>query len=322
MITANAFARLFNSSNRMNNKDDSKKRYTKESNNDIWENWKRNIDLVKFVCERYGYEIVKKDGYRNNSNNNLLELNDGKYHVALKKFEFNGVRNETVDTILVRRNINQQYFYTNPNNRNDQGNIAQRVARRENTDDFKKVAEILHAYSGNLDSEIITKPQIPVNKAPEIQERVTYTANYFGFTSKLRNPEYLMARGIKKDTLSDPYFNGRVLNIVTRDHKTKKEYINIAFPLFSINGLSGAEITNYGFKGFIEGSQKDVSLWISNIDKSRPVDQLILAEAATDALSYFQLKNNPEQNTIYASFCGNLGEAIPVYSNTNRYLQA
>ena len=150
----------------MNNKDDSKKRYTKESNNDIWENWKRNIDLVKFVCERYGYEIVKKDGYRNNSNNNLLELNDGKYHVALKKFEFNGVRNETVDTILVRRNINQQYFYTNPNNRNDQGNIAQRVARRENTDDFKKVAEILHAYSGNLDSEIITKPQIPVNKLP------------------------------------------------------------------------------------------------------------------------------------------------------------
>jgi nicotinic acid mononucleotide adenylyltransferase len=116
----------------MNNKDDSKKRYTKESNNDIWENWKRNIDLVKFVCERYGYEIVKKDGYCNNSNNNLLELNDGKYHVALKKFEFNGVRNETVDTILVRRNINQQYLYTNPNNRNDQGNIAQLVANNSN----------------------------------------------------------------------------------------------------------------------------------------------------------------------------------------------
>lgn len=246
-----------------------------------FDDFKRLINLGSFIGS-YGYVLNKKSSTKTSS--------------VLQKIDADGNSSET---LIVRiNNQNGQYVYSNPNNRFDKGSIIDFVNNKISLGDFNKTSLILNNYLG----EAIQEPT-PVFKIKEKIKKEGFEKQDFNLTP-LKNFTYLVSRGITEKTIFSPEFTNRIFNYIKKSENSKKEFINIAFPMYNDTGLSGAEIKNDKLKGTLEGSNQIDSVWISNFNKDKPIDKLVLGEAIIDLLSYYQLHHIEGENVIYVGSNG------------------
>lgn len=121
----------------------------------------------------------------------------------------------------------------------------------------------------------------------------------------LDNPEYLLQRGISKNTLAA--FQAVIKNVKSGPTNS---FDNIAFPYFDkVGNIVGFEVRNKRFKKMEPGSNRSIAVWHSKVPTNH-LEKVILTESPIDALSYFQLKGKeyPVQNTLYVAFGGSVAK--------------
>lgn len=167
------------------------------------------------------------------------------------------------------------------------------------------VNAILYKYL-NLDP--FTKNQI--QEKINVKELSNVNTKSYNFNSlnliPLRNPDFLISRGIAPGTLSDPIFKGSIKSIAS--HNDYGVFYNTAFPYTMFDdkqnvAIVGAEVRNFNnFKGHADGSNKINGLWHS-IPQGK-VSNFIFNESGVDSLSHHQL--NPGDNKMYLSLGGSV----------------
>jgi len=197
---------------------------------------------------------------------------------------------------------NQGYF--NPNDDSDKGTLIQFVSRRmgwlfpldSRLGRDGNVNRVLHDWLGMpmWERRFQAKVSAPSRHGCKVEQALFSPA----WLVPLKDPSWLLSRGISRHTLASARFEGRVLECHMGRHA------NIAFPYREgIEGpVVGAEVRNRSFKGHLPGSARSGSLWFSRLPD--PVRSLVVCESALDALSHAQLRG--EQGQAYASFGGQL----------------
>jgi hypothetical protein len=242
---------------------------------------RRRIPLVDFA-QAHGYEIDRQKGkkwplLRHPSGDRVIVINPG--HPA-----------------------NQGYF--NPENDQDKGTLIQFVTNRlgwlfpedREQEPAWNVNQILHAW---LRMPFPERRWLAKTSAPSRHgEKVDGALFRPSLLEPLRDPGWLLSRGISRSTLGNVRFSERVLQCRIGGH------VNVAFPYReSPDGpVVGAELRNYVFKGHQLGSARSRSLWFSR--PPAELRSLVVCESALDALSHFELRG--EQGQAYASFGGHL----------------
>jgi len=197
---------------------------------------------------------------------------------------------------------NQGYF--NPGDDADRGTLIQFVTRRMG---WLFPEDDLHARHWNVNRVLHDWLRMPMweqrfqakvstpSRHGEKVEKALFSPALLG---PLRDPAWLLSRGIRRQTLAAPPFEGRVLQCPLGRHA------NIAFPYRAgLEGpVVGAEVRNRTFKGHLPGSARSTSLWFSRPPER--VRSLLVCESALDALSHHQIQGG--QDRVYASFGGQL----------------
>ena len=249
-----------------------------------FEDFKKEINLADYAID-HGYTFNK--------------ASSTKTAIVLNK------RNGEIveETIIVRKNSDpssasyMQYYYTNPHDSRDKGSITKFISTRLGENDWKKVNEILHRYSGDYIQKTNKETQI---EASIPKEHIQNAVEFFDL-KPLHSREYLYHRGISDQTIDAPEFSKRILSKAIKS-KTGVEHVNVAFPLYNINGLSGVEMKNFKFaKGSAVATDKQHSLWISAFDKNSSIDKIVLGETPIDLISFHQMKAVPGEKVIYAA---------------------
>ena len=195
---------------------------------------------------------------------------------------------------------NQGYF--NPHNGHDKGTLINFVRNR--------IGSVFPYQSGMSEVRIINAvlynyQHLPIPEKKMLQSRSrdvveAYEMKEFRFPKGLTEfgyPAYLLSRGIKPEIIESALFQGCIFNII------RKDFNNLGFPYYNESGkIIGFELRNSDFKNMVEGSDRSVGVWHSNIP--RRVHSVILTESPIDALSYHQLKG--KENSLYISFGGSV----------------
>ena len=234
-------------------------------------------------------ELAISNGYK-------LSKSDGLKWPVLK----DEVSGDKIIIVNPRSSSNQGYF--NPNDSKDKGTLINFVKNRlgsifpyeSSKSEMNNINTVLYnyqnlgipeknTYRSNI-KELVEKHSTKEFKLPE------------GIT-ELKNPGYLYFRGLQSKTLNSAAFKDKIFNVRIG------EYDNIGFPYYDAEGRTvGFEIRNKQFKHVIEGSDRSVGIWHSNIPKI--LESVILTESPIDALSYHQLKG--KENSLYVSFGGSV----------------
>lgn len=231
--------------------------------------YKREIDLVRFAIETYGFQVNKKKS--------------SKRQIVLHSAQ---------DKIIISRNPEGQYWYFNPANSKDKGTIIDFVLHR-NQNNQEETWEVLEQYIKQTEKypdsiEIPAQPQ-------------THTFSY----SPLSDSYYLEKRSISIRTIFSPEFNQRIFNHI---HTIgAKQFVNTAFPLYLNKKIVGLELKNTHYHGYAPGSMKSLGLWVSNFEHLKPDHSVkwVITESGVDCLSFHQLF--PPDNTekrVYISTGG------------------
>jgi hypothetical protein len=195
---------------------------------------------------------------------------------------------ETGDKVIVARSRRDDHWiYFSLTNDRDNGTIIDFVqARLRPEPNLAQVRAHLREYLG--------RPE-PVYETPDDRivaserDRRAAAAKFMGAV-QVSNLRYLNERGLRQETLAHPQF----ASSWRRDRKTG----NALFVHRDASGISGFEQKNRGFTGFAKGGEK--TLWYST--PHSPIERLVVAESAVDALSYYQL--HPQEQTRYLSVAG------------------
>ena len=108
---------------------------------------------------------------------------------------------------------------------------------------------------------------------------------------------YLEERGLSQETIA-----------LFADHiRTGGKYNNTCFLHEGETGITGFEVKNRGgFTGFAGGGEK--ALFQCRVGESEPLERIVIAESAIDAMSYYQL--HPAEG-LYLSIAGGLNPTQP-----------
>ena len=106
---------------------------------------------------------------------------------------------------------------------------------------------------------------------------------------------YLQGRGLTQETIGQ--FSDHIRLIASPDGK----HHNIAFRHDDKAGLTGWEVKNKGFTGFVGGGGK--ALFACQVGEDGPPSRIVICESAIDAMSYYQLS---QRQGLYVSLAGNL----------------
>jgi hypothetical protein len=226
--------------------------------------FKRDVHLVQFASERYGYVRDKRESSR-------------ACHV---------LRHEpSDDKIVVRRDNDGHWTYFSVRDGRDQGTVIDFVLMRGGRG-LREACQELRGYLGMPRKECEPPPErARTGVAPD-------PAQAFAQARQADNSLYLNARGIRPETLQDPRFAG-TWRMGSRD--------NVLFAHTDDAGaLTGFEIKNHGFTGFATGGRK--AAWQSVARPSDRA--LVVTEGAIDALSHHQLHRESADKTRYLSTAG------------------
>ena len=261
-----------------------------------FQNFRNEISIIELALS-VGYKIRKKEGIK----------------WPVLKDEISG---DKIIIVNPQSTSNQGYF--NPHDTRDKGTLINFVKNRigsifpyhNDKSEVSNVNAVLYNYQ-NL--PLPEKNGFKVDVSNLVQE---YSEKEFHLPeglAELEDSSYLHYRGIQSQTINDPLFKDKVFNVKVGD------YNNIGFPYFNHSGeIVGFEIRNKQFKHVIEGSDRSIGIWHSNMPKT--LEAAILTESPIDALSYHQIKG--KKNSWYISFGGSVTtgqletvKSIIVYAN-------
>ncbi len=227
--------------------------------------FKRDIHLVGFAVQRYGYVRDRRESSR-------------ACHV-LRHLGSN-------DKIVVRQSPDGHWTYFSVRDSGDNGTIIDFVQAR-GARSLREAREELRQYLGT------SPPEIDLPRAAPLASRDTRSAaEAFDRALRADNSSYLNERGLRRETLTDARF-ADTWRIGPRQ--------NVLFAHRDDDGIvTGFEIKNRGFTGFATGGRK--TAWQS---EARPEDRvLVIAESAIDALSHHQLHPEHAAGARYLSTAG------------------
>ena len=243
-----------------------------------FQDFRNEISIIEIALS-VGYKIRKKDGVK----------------WPVLKDEISG---DKIIIINPQSTSNQGYF--NPHDDNDKGTLINFIKNRlgsifpyqNGKTEAGNINAILYKYQN------LSMPEKDLLKA-DIKNLVQqYSPKEFLLPdelSELKDACYLHHRGIQSQTINSASFKGKVFNVKLNG------YNNIGFPYYNALGETvGFELRNKQFKHVIEGTDRSVGIWHSNIPKI--LEAVILTESPIDALSYYQLKG--KENSLYISFGG------------------
>ncbi len=229
--------------------------------------FKSDIHFLHYAAERYGYQ---RDRRESSVSSHVLR------HPA------------SDDKIVVRKDRDGHWTYFSIRDDRDHGTIVDFVQRRGSHLSLGSVREELRSWLGTARPvpDYLEPPRrsVPTERRP--------FAEVFEAARVVSTCDYLAARGLRLETLSDPRFAGTWR---TGAHG------NVLFAHRDDTGvLTGFEIKNRGFTGFAPGGTK--SAWQSAL---RDTDRaLAITESAIDALSHHQLHSEQRETTRYLSISG------------------
>ena len=247
-----------------------------------FQDFRNEISIIELALS-VGYKIRKKDGIK----------------WPVLKDDISG---DKIIIVNARSIANQGYF--NPQNGKDKGTLINFVRNR--------LGSVLPYQNGkseavNINAVLYNYQHLPLPEKSILQSHTKQVVEEYklkefhspkGLT-ELKEPGYLLHRGIASNTIKDAAFEGKIFNV------KRNQFNNIGFPYFNASGeIVGFELRNKQFKHVIEGSDRSVGIWHSNIPKTLKL--VILTESPIDALSYHQLKG--KKNSLYISFGGSVAE--------------
>ena len=227
---------------------------------------KQSVNLVQFA-RSIGYEVVRR---KSTAASKCLR------HV------------QTGDKVIVARcRQDDHWIYFSLSNDRDRGTIIDFVqARMTPSPNLAGVRQHLREYLGRP----MSVPESADDRVV-VSERDRLAAEAKFMTAQVvGNLRHLNERGLRPETLLQAQFAATW----RRDPETG----NALFVHRDAAGISGYEKKNRNFTGFAAGGEK--TLWYST--PQAPVERLVVAESAIDALSYWQL--HPQQGTRYLSVAG------------------
>jgi hypothetical protein len=245
-----------------------------------FQDFRNEISIIELALS-VGYRIRKKEGIK---------------WPVLK----DDVTGDKIIIVNAGSKSNQGYF--NPHNGQDKGTLINFVRNR--------IGSVFPYQSGMSEVRIINAvlynhQHLPIPEKKMLQSRSrdveeAYKLKEFrlpGGLTELRDPGYLYFRGIKSEIIDSSLFEGKIFNVKGND------FNNLGFPYNNAEGkIIGFELRNRDFKYVVEGSDRSVGIWHSNIPNT--VHSVILTESPIDALSYHQLKG--KENSLYISFGGSV----------------
>ncbi len=268
----------------------------------------KRLNLVQLAKDLYAYKIDTKGSY--SQNDHQLE-SVYKHYTYLKMYQsaLVGRDDSQANVILVRKNTEGAYFYTNVTVPGDEGTIIDFIAHRnqldlKNEQDLAKIVEIISSYIGEA------VPAAALSYIPEkqeLQDRNAQVARYFKLLPEFSHPEYLLSRGIEKRVLDAAEFKGRICNSVFKDKKGN-QHINIAFPVVDKeDNLCGVEYKNISQSGL--QAESNSVLWRSNlVNPDKSVEAFVIGESAIDLISYAQIKEVIGKNFLFITHAGDLNK--------------
>jgi hypothetical protein len=234
------------------------------------EQFKVDINLAEFACNRFGYTV---DAKQSSPNSIVLRKNDG-------------------DKLIVTKDLDGHYVYFAPITPfvKDYGSIIDFIQVRMRVT-LGQVRVLLREYQGT-NYPYLTNQNLVSQIQPVTQNTLSILKDYERF-NQLSYSAYLESRGLRKEIYTSRRFAGKI----RVDGKG-----NLIFPHFDKQGICGFELKNNNFKGFSRGSKK--AIWSSN--RSSNDERLVITEAVIDALSYHSLFGT--EHTRYASTSGAFSE--------------
>jgi hypothetical protein len=214
--------------------------------------FKSDIHFLHYASDRYGYRRSRRES---SVASHVLR------HPA------------TNDKIVVRKDRDGHWTYFSVRDDRDHGTIVDFVQRRTRHSSLGSVRQELRSWLGTA-RPLPETFDLPRRSAPAERRSV---AEVFEAARVSSTCDYLSARGLRPETLSDPRFAG-TWRVDARG--------NVLFAHRDDSGaLTGFEVKNRGFTGFASGGKK--TAWQS---RALPGDQgLVITESAIDALSHHQL---------------------------------
>ena len=245
-----------------------------------FQDFRNEISIIELALS-IGYKIRKSDGIK----------------WPVLKDEVSG---DKIIIVNPQSASNQGYF--NPQDTKDKGTLIHFVKNRIGS---------LFPYhngkseAGNINAVLYNYLSLPVPEKDLFKTDVNnlvkeYSEKEFCLPqglSELKDPTYLYYRGIQSQTINNSLFKGKIFNVKLNG------YDNIGFPYYnSFGDTVGFELRNKQFKHVIEGTDRSVGIWHSNLPQT--LEYVILTESPIDSLSYHQLKG--KENSLYVSFGGSV----------------
>jgi len=235
---------------------------------DELDRFKRDIPLLRYAVEGYGYQRDKRESSRAS---HVLR------HPA------------TGDKIIVRPNPDGHWTYFSVRDDRDSGTIVDFVLARMCGGSLGRVRQELRQWLGTprpARDDWTTRVYLPAIRDPRA------VAEAFAAARVVDTCPYLEARGLSRETLSDPRFAG-TWRVDARG--------NVLFAHRDEAGaLTGFEIKNRAFTRFSPGGIK--TAWQS---ASHPDDRaLVITESAIDGLSHHELGGEEARRYRYLSTAG------------------
>ena len=242
--------------------------------------FRNEISIIELALS-VGYKLRKKDGIK----------------WPVLKDEISG---DKIIIVNPQSISNQGYF--NPQDLKDKGTLINFVKNR-----LGSIFPYLNGKSeaGNINAVLYNYQRLPMpkrdlfkidanNLVSEYSEKEFHIPDGL---SELKDPTYLYFRGIQSQTINNSFFKRKIFNVKSND------YNNIGFPYYNAFGDTvGFELRNKHFRHVIEGTDRSIGIWHSNLPQT--LESVILTESPIDALSYHQLKG--KKNTLYVSFGGSV----------------
>jgi hypothetical protein len=235
---------------------------------DELDRFKRDIPLLRYAVERYGYQRDKRESSRSS---HVLR------HPA------------TGDKIIVRPNPDGHWTYFSVRDDRDSGTIIDFVLSRTRGGSLGRVRQELRHWLGTPRPE---RDDWTTRVYPPAVRDPSAVVQAFAAARVADTCPYLQGRGLSRTTLSDPRF-ARTWRVGARG--------NVLFAHRDDAGvLTGFEIKNRAFTGFSPGGIK--TAWQSASD---PDDRaLVITESAIDALSHHELRGEEARRHRYLSTAG------------------
>src|ERR1019366_7823104 len=120
---------------------------------------------------------------------------------------------------------------------------------------------IVNAVLYNYQHLPLPEKAILQSRSKDVEEAYKLKEFHFpGGLTELSDPGYLYFRGIKSEIIGSGLFEGKIFNVKGND------FNNLGFPYHNADGkIIGFELRNRDFKSVVEGSDRSVGIWHSNI---------------------------------------------------------